>query len=31
MDYSIDSCYEGFTELQVKRMRNMWEMYRMGN
>jgi hypothetical protein len=31
MDYSIDSCYEGFTDLQVTRMRNMWEMYRKGN
>lgn len=31
MDYSIDSCYEGFTDLQVQRMRNMWGMYRNGN
>jgi hypothetical protein len=31
MDYSIDSCYEGFTDLQVQRMRNMWGMYRKGN
>jgi hypothetical protein len=31
MDYSIDSCYEGFTDLQVARMRNMWGMYRNGN
>jgi hypothetical protein len=31
MDYSIDSCYEGFTTLQVARMRNMWGMYRKGN
>ncbi|KAF1844773.1 uncharacterized protein K460DRAFT_282492 [Cucurbitaria berberidis CBS 394.84] len=31
MDYSVDSCYEGFTDLQVARMRNMWTMYRDGN
>ncbi|KAF2028608.1 zincin [Setomelanomma holmii] len=31
MDYSIDSCYEGFTALQVDRMRSMWGMYRAGN
>lgn len=31
MDYSIDECYEGFTELQVKRMRSMWGMYREGH
>lgn len=30
MDYSIDACYEGFTNLQVARMRNMWGMYRKG-
>lgn len=31
MDYSQDSCYEGFTKLQVDRMKNMWGMYRDGN
>ncbi|KAK1912141.1 hypothetical protein P3342_009740 [Pyrenophora teres f. teres] len=31
MDYSVDSCYEGFTAGQVTRMRSMWGMYRMGN
>ncbi|KAF1363802.1 hypothetical protein EJ07DRAFT_100939 [Lizonia empirigonia] len=31
MDYSIDDCYEGFTDLQVKRMRSMWSMFRVGN
>lgn len=31
MDYSVDDCYEGFTDLQVQRMRNMWGMYRDGN
>ncbi|KAF2855260.1 hypothetical protein T440DRAFT_207061 [Plenodomus tracheiphilus IPT5] len=31
MDYSIDSCYEGFTALQVQRMKSMWGMYRQGN
>ncbi|KAL6708356.1 hypothetical protein ACN47E_003280 [Coniothyrium glycines] len=31
MDYSIDECYEGFTDLQVQRMRSMWAMYRKGN
>jgi hypothetical protein len=31
MDYSIDDCYEGFTDLQVERMRSMWTMYRQGN
>lgn len=31
MDYSWDSCYEGFTKLQVERMRNMWALYRNGN
>lgn len=27
MDYSIDSCYEGFSDLQVQRMRSMWSMW----
>lgn len=31
MDYSIDACYERFTDLQVKRMRSMWGMFRDGN
>jgi hypothetical protein len=31
MDYSVDSCYEGFTALQVERMRSMWGLYRDGN
>lgn len=31
MDYSIDDCYEGFTDLQVQRMRSMWSMFRVGN
>lgn len=31
MDYSIDSCYTGFTDLQVQRMRTMWSMFRDGN
>lgn len=31
MDYSIDSCYQGFTPLQVTRMRNMWGTFRKGN
>jgi hypothetical protein len=31
MDYSIDECYEGFTDLQVKRMFDMWKLYRKGN
>ncbi|KAI8943761.1 hypothetical protein NX059_001737 [Plenodomus lindquistii] len=31
MDYSYDSCYTGFTELQATRMRSMWGMYRLGN
>ncbi|KAH7392919.1 hypothetical protein BKA66DRAFT_411802 [Pyrenochaeta sp. MPI-SDFR-AT-0127] len=31
MDYSIDECYEGFTNLQVERMKNMWSMFRDGN
>jgi hypothetical protein len=31
MDYSIDSCYTGFTTSQVARMRSMWGLYRMGN
>lgn len=30
MDYSLDACYEGFTELQGERMRRMWELYRKG-
>jgi hypothetical protein len=30
MDYSIDSCYEGFTKLQAERMKSMWGMYRDG-
>lgn len=31
MDYSIDACYEGFTNLQIERIRSMWSMYREGN
>lgn len=31
MDYSIDDCYEGFTDLQVQRMKSMWSMFRDGN
>ncbi|KAF2865557.1 hypothetical protein BDV95DRAFT_506861 [Massariosphaeria phaeospora] len=31
MDYSIDSCYEGFTALQHDRMHHMYNMYRDGN
>lgn len=31
MDYSVDSCYEGFTGKQVERMRGMWGLYRDGN
>lgn len=31
MDYSIDDCYEGFTDLQVQRMKSMWGMFRNGN
>lgn len=31
MDYSIDECYEGFTVQQVKRMHDMWKLYRLGN
>jgi hypothetical protein len=31
MNYSVDVCYEGFTDLQVQRMRSMWELYRQGN
>lgn len=31
MDYSIDDCYEGFTDLQVQRMKSMWGMFRDGN
>ncbi|KAF1938460.1 hypothetical protein EJ02DRAFT_457845 [Clathrospora elynae] len=28
MDYSVNSCYEGFTGDQVNRMRSMWGLYR---
>lgn len=31
MDYSIDDCYTGFTDLQVARMKSMWSMFRNGN
>ncbi len=31
MDYSIDECYEGFSVLQVERMRSMWGLFREGN
>lgn len=31
MDYSIDECYEAFSDLQVARMKNMWDMFRKGN
>ena len=31
MDYSIDSCYTGFTEKQKVRMHDMYGMYRAGN
>ncbi|KAF1926871.1 uncharacterized protein M421DRAFT_422475 [Didymella exigua CBS 183.55] len=31
MDYSIDDCYEGFTDLQIQRMKSMWSMFRDGN
>lgn len=31
MDYSIDECYTGFTDLQAQRMKSMWAMYRAGN
>lgn len=31
MDYSIDDCYTGFTNLQASRMKSMWAMYRDGN
>jgi hypothetical protein len=31
MDYSIDSCYEGFTAKQQERMHNMWGQFRNGN
>ncbi|KAJ8118805.1 hypothetical protein OPT61_g290 [Boeremia exigua] len=31
MDYSTDDCYEGFTDMQVQRMRTMWSMFRNGN
>ncbi|KAJ4398355.1 hypothetical protein N0V91_010266 [Didymella pomorum] len=31
MDYSIDDCYTGFTDLQVARMKSMWSMFRDGN
>lgn len=31
MDYSIDDCYEGFSDLQVQRIFSMWAMYRQGN
>lgn len=30
MDYSIDDCYTGFTDLQVERMKTMWSMLRNG-
>lgn len=28
MDYSYDNCYEGFTNLQVQRMKDMFNIYR---
>ncbi|PSN67853.1 zincin [Corynespora cassiicola Philippines] len=31
MDYSIDSCYTGFTSMQHDRMHSMYSMYREGN
>ncbi|KAJ4990649.1 metalloprotease [Stagonosporopsis vannaccii] len=31
MDYSIDDCYEAFSDLQVARMKSMWGMFRNGN
>jgi len=31
MDYSVDDCYEGFSKLQVERMRSMWVLYRKAN
>ncbi|KAK5172596.1 uncharacterized protein LTR77_002716 [Saxophila tyrrhenica] len=30
MDYSTDACYEGFTPLQVVRMENLWNQFRVG-
>ncbi|EKG19652.1 Peptidase M43 pregnancy-associated plasma-A [Macrophomina phaseolina MS6] len=30
MDYSIDSCYEGFTDGQVARMKQLWGQFRNG-
>lgn len=30
MDYSVDECYEGFTEGQRVRMRDMWGVFREG-
>ncbi|OAL55395.1 hypothetical protein IQ07DRAFT_582891, partial [Pyrenochaeta sp. DS3sAY3a] len=30
MDYSIDDCYEGFSDMQVERIFSMWAMYRDG-
>jgi hypothetical protein len=31
MDYSVDACYEGFSQLQVQRMRSIWKLYREAN
>jgi hypothetical protein len=31
MDYSTDSCYQGFTQLQKERMHYMYNLYRDGN
>jgi len=30
MDYSTDACYEGFSEMQVARMHDMWAHFRKG-
>jgi len=30
MDYSTDACYQGFTQLQIQRMKQLWGMYRQG-
>ncbi|KAF2097395.1 zincin [Rhizodiscina lignyota] len=31
MDYSFDSCYQGFTDDQAQRMQTLWPMYRSGH